>query len=264
MSREAAFETLRLAEVKDAIQLLHHHHKSGGDLLEIGAGTGWQARALSEAGYQVEAIDLPAISAISGHARNRVWPIRDYDGEHIPFPDNSFDIVYSSNVLEHVEQLEALTEEIRRVLRPGGLALHLLPNPQWRILSLLTYYPGQAVDLLRVLRRRTAAKDPSPTGASADTRPQSTLAKIGHRLIPPTHGAVGSPVSEIARYSKGHWDRFFRKHGWEIVEYDNNGLLASGDYLLGSALPIEARRSLGRAIGGIAHVYLLRPSERAE
>jgi len=263
MSREAAFETLRLAEVDDAIKLLRRHHRFDGDLLEIGAGTGWQARALSQAGYQVEAIDLPAISRISGHARHRIWPIRDYDGEHIPFPDGSFDILYSSNVLEHVEQLDGLTVEMRRVLRPGGLALHLLPNPQWRVLSLLTYYPGQAIDLLRVLRRRTAIHEPSPAGSPGNAKMQSMLSKIAHRLIPPTHGAVGSPVSEIRRYSKRHWDRFFAQRGWEIVEYGNNGLLASGDYLLGTALPIEARRSLGRMTGGIAHIYLLQPAEQA-
>ena len=148
------------------------------DLLEIGAGTGWQARALSEAGYKVEAIDLPPESGISGHVRNRHWPIRDYDGVHIPFPDDSFDIIYSSNVLEHVTELDALTEEMKRVLRPGGIALHLLPNPQWRLLSLATYYPGQAIDFLRYLRKRTGM-GPSPQvgGPATELEPRSALEK---------------------------------------------------------------------------------------
>jgi len=128
------FQQLRLAEIDDTISLLRRY-KSSGDLLEIGAGTGWQSKALSDAGYRVDAIDLPAASDISNHARNREWPIRDYDGAHIPYPDNSFDIVYSSNVLEHVVDLDTLTAEMRRVLRPGGIALHLLPNSKWRLLS---------------------------------------------------------------------------------------------------------------------------------
>lgn len=260
MSREAAFEALRLAEVHDAIELLRHHGKPSGDLLEIGAGTGWQARALSEAGYTVEAIDLPEDSAISGHARNRHWPIRDYDGVHIPFDDRRFDILYSSNVLEHVEQLDALLGEMKRVLRTGGMALHLLPNPQWRVLSLLTYYPGQAIDLLRYLRRPSGngAITPAATDSSDRARP-SLMSKMLKRLLPPTHGAVGSPISEIKRYSRSNWDRYFRERGWEIVAYSNNGLLASGDYLLGSAFGPDARRRAGRMVGGIAHVYLLQP-----
>jgi SAM-dependent methyltransferase len=258
MSREAAFEALRLAEVHDAIELLRRHGRSSGDLLEIGAGTGWQAKALSEAGFTVEAIDLPAESAISGHARNRHWPIRDYDGVRIPFADDSFDIIYSSNVLEHVTELDALTDEMKRVLRPGGIALHLLPNPQWRILSLATYYPGQAVDLLRYLRKRTSTEGEEFHSYVAPGG-QSLLRKAMKRLLPPTHGAVGGAVSEIQRYSRRKWNGYFRQRGWEIVEYGDNGLIASGDYLLGSALGTSARRRIGRLVGGIAHVYLLRP-----
>jgi SAM-dependent methyltransferase len=263
MSREAAFEALRLAEVQDAIELLRRHGRSSGDLLEIGAGTGWQAKALSEAGFTVEAIDLPAESGISGHARNRHWPIRDYDGVHIPFSDDSFDIIYSSNVLEHVTELDSLAEEMKRVLRPGGIALHLLPNPQWRILSLVTYYPGQAVDLLRYLRKRTSTEGTVSRSTSVPGG-QSLLRKAMRRLLPPTHGAVGSAISEIQRYSRKNWDRYFRRRGWEIIEYDNNGLTASGDYLFGSAISIQARRRIGQMTGGIAHVYLLRPQRSTE
>jgi 2-polyprenyl-3-methyl-5-hydroxy-6-metoxy-1,4-benzoquinol methylase len=137
------FKQLRLAEVEDSIALLRQY-KDSGDLLEIGAGTGWQSKALSSAGYRVDAVDLPADSDISNHAHSRDWPIRDYDGAHLPFADRSFDIVYSSNVLEHVVELDTLTQEMERVLRPGGVALHLLPNSTWRLLSLVTYYPGQS------------------------------------------------------------------------------------------------------------------------
>jgi SAM-dependent methyltransferase len=259
MSREEAFEALRLAEVHDAIETLDRYKKSAGDLLEIGAGRGWQARALSDAGYKVEAIDLPSESRINVHASDRHWPIIDYDGVHIPFADDRFDIVYSSNVLEHVEKLDALMGEMKRVLRPGGIAVHLLPNPQWRILSLLTHYPGQAIDLVRYLRRQKSGTDHGGRSGGA-TMGQSKLRKAIKRLVPPTHGAVGSPIGEIGRYSKGRWDRYFAAQGWEVIHYANNGLLASGDYLLGTLLPIDARRRLGRMAGGIAHVYVLRPA----
>jgi SAM-dependent methyltransferase len=42
-------------------------------------------------------------------------------GESIPLPDNSVDAVISNNVFEHIADVAAVTKEIRRVLRPGGI-----------------------------------------------------------------------------------------------------------------------------------------------
>lgn len=45
---------------------------------------------------------------------------RTFDGEHVPFPDRSFDLVYCVQVLEHVRRPAPLLGETARVLRPGG------------------------------------------------------------------------------------------------------------------------------------------------
>lgn len=250
------FKQLRLAEVEDSIALLRRY-KDSGDLLEIGAGTGWQSKALSGAGYRVDAVDLPADSDISNHARSREWPIRDYDGAHLPFANQSFDIVYSSNVLEHVVELDTLTEEMKRVLRAGGIALHLVPNRGWRLLSLATYYPGQAFDALRWATRRSPfAIEHAPTSTPVS---RNLLAKAVRRLLPPAHGSIGTPITETSRFSKRAWDAYFQRSGWRVLYYGNNGLLASGDYLLGSLFTIAQRRQLGLLAGGIAHVYVVEP-----
>jgi 2-polyprenyl-3-methyl-5-hydroxy-6-metoxy-1,4-benzoquinol methylase len=256
------FKELRLAELQDSIALLRQY-KEGGDLLEIGAGTGWQSKALSDAGYRVEAVDLPADRDISNHARAREWPIRDYDGAHLPFPDASFDVIYSSNVLEHVIELDTLTREMKRVLRPDGIALHLVPNTIWRLLSLATYYPSQALDALRWLARQShAATDASEDAAAALAAKHNLLGKAMRRLVPHAHGSVGTPLTELSRFSKRAWYHYFEEGRWDILYYGTNGFLASGDYLLGSLLSLPQREGLGRITGGIAHVYLVRPKAR--
>jgi len=49
-------------------------------------------------------------------------------GEAIPFPDASFDVVFSSNVLEHVQNPQQVINESLRVLRPGGFMHIVVPS----------------------------------------------------------------------------------------------------------------------------------------
>jgi SAM-dependent methyltransferase len=70
-------------------------------------------------------------------AANGIDPerITDSTGESLPFPDESFDIVYSANVLEHTENPEQVLREAVRVLRPGGALYIEIPN-------FLSYFEG--------------------------------------------------------------------------------------------------------------------------
>ena len=52
---------------------------------------------------------------------------QQFDIQSIPYPDNSFDLVFASHVLEYVKNDKQAIKEIKRVLRPGGLAF--LPVP---------------------------------------------------------------------------------------------------------------------------------------
>ena len=49
-------------------------------------------------------------------------------GESIPYPENSFDLVFSDNVLEHLADPESVFVEVARVLKPGGKFLFKTPN----------------------------------------------------------------------------------------------------------------------------------------
>lgn len=100
------------------------------DLLEIGVGAGtdftnWVrhgARAtgldLTEAGVELtrERLALEGLSA----------DVRTGDAERLPFPDASFDIVYSYGVLHHTPDTPRAFAEVHRVLRPGGTMLAMI------------------------------------------------------------------------------------------------------------------------------------------
>ena len=254
--RQTFFEVLRLAEVEATLDVFSRYTSIGSRVLEVGAGRGWQARALANQGYQVEAIDLPATIQISNHARARVYPITDYDGASVPFEDAAFDVVYSSNVLEHVTEFDRLNAELHRVLKPGGYAIHLVPTTVWRASSILAHYPAQVADLVRLLRRSRNAitfGNPSSSVAAAP----STTRKILGRLFPRVHGAFGNAASELLRFSRNSWLDTFQKHGWTVTHYAESDFWATGEYLAGHALSLEARRKIAHIIGGIAHVFVL-------
>lgn len=70
--------------------------------------------------------------AANGIDPERIIPVK---GEILPFPDASFEIVYSANVIEHTEDPLKVLEEAVRVLRPGGILHFEMPN-------FLSYFEG--------------------------------------------------------------------------------------------------------------------------
>src|SRR5690606_13572805 len=50
------------------------------------------------------------------------------DAGGIPYPDNMFDLVFSDNVVEHLDDPAEVFTEVARVLKPGGLFLFKTPN----------------------------------------------------------------------------------------------------------------------------------------
>jgi len=213
-------ELIRLHELGTVAGLL----PGCGRVLEIGAGTGWQAQALAAKGYEVSAIDLPDCN-LSAH---RVWPVADYDGVQIPFADHTFDVVYSSNVLEHVPHVVAFQSELHRVLKPSGLAIHVVPSGSWRFWTNLTHL----------------VKCWSP---------------------PRAHGEhAGNAMTEMLYFSRRYWQRLFEASGWEVVSYHTNELFYTGHAAMDLRLSMKTRRALSRVLGGSCHVFVLRPARSSD
>ncbi len=84
-------------------------------ILVVGCGDGQEAQVLSETfGCRVAAIDLG-----EGFERRAGVDFQRMDARRMTFDDESFDLVYSFHVLEHIVPPEEVVAEIHRVLRPG-------------------------------------------------------------------------------------------------------------------------------------------------
>jgi 2-polyprenyl-6-hydroxyphenyl methylase/3-demethylubiquinone-9 3-methyltransferase len=97
----------------------------GKTALDIGCGGGILAEEFAAAGFKVTGIDPSenSLQTARSHAQLSGLEI-DYqkgNGEELAFKDNSFDVVYCCDVLEHVRDLPKCISEISRVLKPGGV-----------------------------------------------------------------------------------------------------------------------------------------------
>jgi len=92
----------------------------GQRVLDLGAGGGHYSKAMGNAGAEIVAADLDELDL--RRARSRGVPAAVCDGTKLPFPDQGFDGIFCSNMLEHTPTPGRIFDEIERVLRPGGWA----------------------------------------------------------------------------------------------------------------------------------------------
>ena len=237
---------IRAAEIESIVA----HFPAGARVLEIGAGTGRQALEVRRLGYAVEAIEIPD----SNYNQDRLFPITDYDGRHIPFPDASFDVVFSSNVLEHVRDLDQLEGEIKRVLRPGGICVHVLPTHRWRFWTTLSAFPAA---FQKVAAMRAELRPSRGVGAFFAALGRA-LRTLFSPFFPSRHGETGNALSELWLFHPRRWRRHFRAAGFEIVRDDPMGLHYTGHLVLGDRRSLGQRRLMANRYGSACHLFELR------
>lgn len=96
-------------------------------VLDLGCGSGNISEKLLQRGCTVVGIDFSEVALEKARKKGITAKQANVD-EGLPEPDNTYDVVWAGDIIEHVFDPMGLIKEVRRVLRPGGVFLLTIPN----------------------------------------------------------------------------------------------------------------------------------------
>ena len=103
--------------------------QAGAKILDLGCGNGnivcqWLAMGFDAHGCDLRFKSGPEVENLQNEDRIRLIQLSPY---RLPYPDANFDAVFTNQVMEHVKDYPATLAEIRRVLKPDSVSLHMFP-----------------------------------------------------------------------------------------------------------------------------------------
>lgn len=150
---------------------------SSGPMLEVGCGTGAVTRGVLDLTSQLTVTDISAALAQKVGESLGVQHAAA-DATALPFADDSFSMVYSSECIEHTPNPAQAVHEMLRVCAPGGYVLITTPNKLW-------YPVVRGAQLLRVRKFQGNERFLSPDELVEAARPYgSILSADGCHALP--------------------------------------------------------------------------------
>lgn len=103
-------------------------HVPTGRLLDIGCAAGFLLEAARDRGWDGYGVELSRFSAEI--AQHSLGAEKVFNGtlEGAAYPDDFFDVVFMSDLIEHIKDLPTFLREVRRILRPGGFVAIMTPD----------------------------------------------------------------------------------------------------------------------------------------
>lgn len=107
------------------IEKLHARHlvRPTTKLLDVGCGAGFLTNELAKLGMSVTGVDLSedSLKVAEKFDETKSVKYQTADAYHLPFPENTFEVLTAMDFLEHIENPAEVIKEFARVLKPGGL-----------------------------------------------------------------------------------------------------------------------------------------------
>ena len=210
-----------------------------GSVLEIGCGNGFTSYLLAARAHRTVAFDLPLRNTAShsagvdaaGEFLRRVGSgnvsVVGGTAEELPFSDGSFDVVFSEYALQYIREKDRALREVRRVLKPGGTFVAVVPNFMERVyapIGRLKYLAKRCITRAVHANRRV---DSCSTVRRKEGEPSPARAWHEWLLLGPD-GAYRSFREELMRHTPNSWRRLFERNGFIITSMFSTELFPLG------------------------------------
>jgi len=242
------FELLATAKREDSDRFAEAYWNFGGysgkRVLDVGCGPGYLTVEYARRGAIVSSVDLTeaAVEITRKHLayRNCLADVRVGNAEDLPFPERSFDMVFSSGVLHHTPDTLRAFRECYRVLRPGGEAKITLYRKNLLLHPLF-------FNVTRAVMRLAAVKHPGADLARTSQDPDTFIRQ---------YDGAENPVG-IGKTNRD-WARDLANCGFQIQGWENH-FFPKRFLPAASFVPRFMHYFLDRRLGTMVYFRLLKP-----
>jgi len=208
----------------------HCPHDAFSSALELGAGDGYQSRLLAQYTTSLVSTDFNAQIALCAPTEKISYRVCDAERVDSEFAGSFFDLVFSSNMLEHLPRPDLALAGIGKVLTPDGIVIHVVPTPFWKFWQVSLHIPHMLAHSLERLSEvgigTLLSSGPKVReGASQPTNVIENNPKIAKRerrfvsslVWPEPHGVSSSNFAEFFAFSRRRWLHTFAGAGLDVV-----------------------------------------------
>lgn len=197
-------------------------------LLEIGCGNGFYSALFSPHVKKIYSGDLESPCAAT-HTMGIVKAksllnklnvsnvtLSSFSGTKLPFKDEAFNLVFTSSTLEHIPDREKAVKEIKRVLKPGGRAVIIVPNFITSIYSIFHMPIYLCAAFFRKAFKINVYRNPEGRLIKNNKRP-NVFARACSALMPKPHGEYKNLLDELQNSYPAKWEKLLTDEGLKVL-----------------------------------------------
>ncbi len=193
-------------------------------ILEIGGSDGFLAEKINAKGYEIISIDQ--ILKDPQH-----FPVIIGNATKLDFESEKFDMIFSSHVIAHIDNIELFFAECKRVLKKNGIMIHIVPSTAWSIGTNFWHYIFLS-KLFTKWRRTNLSKMDIGNQNIKINKKEEIIKKIINILFLHPLGTNPSFIHEFYYFSKYRWRKVFQNHGFNVINVENGPYFYSGHNIL--------------------------------